>query len=238
MSQIVTVLLDSKTFVFPGTIKDVMETVFTYGASLKSLVLNEGLETLGGRCSIFVNSTHLKRVVLPASLRVLGDSAFQDTKRLRHVTFREGSRLEKIGKYCFAGSGIEEFRAPPSLREIGAGAFELCENLKLVSLNEGLETIGKDGARSFSNSSCSCYKNGRGHDWPCKCVFLQNAFEEITLPSTLVEIINGGLTSCRNLKVVWVEDGCQINPRVYVDDNVMVLPANTMVGSALLRNLR
>ena len=136
------------------------------------MVLNEGLETLGGRCSIFASSTHLKRVVLPASLRVLEDNAFQDTKELRRVTFRKGSRLEKIGMCCFAGSGIEEFRAPPGLREIGAGAFELCENLKLVSLNEGLETIGKDSALLFSDNSCSYYNYGHKHGWPRDYVFL------------------------------------------------------------------
>lgn len=52
--------------------------------------------------------------------------------------------LEKIGKDCFAYSGLEEFIAPQGLREIGDGAFYGCVRLKLVTLNEGLEVL-KDG---------------------------------------------------------------------------------------------
>lgn len=58
-----------------------------------------------------------------------------------------------IGKMCFSGSGIEEFLAPSSLREIGQNAFENCKNLKHIALNEGLEKlVTDDGDRAEDTS--------------------------------------------------------------------------------------
>ena len=57
----------------------------------------------------------------------------------------EGSQLERIGENCFHGTAITEFLAPPSLREIGSGAFSGCKNLERVALNEGLERLGECG---------------------------------------------------------------------------------------------
>ena len=59
------------------------------------------------------------------------------------MTFAEGSQLEKIGKNCFYGTGIEEFLAPQSLREIENGVFTTCKSLRRVVLNEGLERLGR-----------------------------------------------------------------------------------------------
>ena len=68
---------------------------------------------------------------------------FKGCKRLKHVKFAEDCQLETIGAACFCCTGIEEFQAPPSLRDIGDGAFYDCKNLERVVLNEGLERIGK-----------------------------------------------------------------------------------------------
>ena len=59
------------------------------------------------------------------------------------MIFAKDSQLGVIGKDCFSDSGIREFRAPQSLREIGNGVFSDCQSLERVVLNEGLETIGK-----------------------------------------------------------------------------------------------
>ena len=55
--------------------------------------------------------------------------------------FQEGSRLQKIACCCFIDADLEEFVAPPGLKEIEGGAFYGCKNLKRIVLNEGLETL-------------------------------------------------------------------------------------------------
>ena len=49
--------------------------------------------------------------------------------------------LQMIDSCCFYHSGLEEFVAPPRLKRIRGGAFLFCENLKQVTLNEGLEAL-------------------------------------------------------------------------------------------------
>ena len=85
-----------------------------------------------------LENTVVEQVILPSTLRVLGDSTFYRCCALKSVIFREGCKLEQIGKRCFAESGLEEFVAPSRLRKIDAEAFLDCKNLKRVVLNEGL----------------------------------------------------------------------------------------------------
>ena len=66
---------------------------------------------------------------------------FLRCKRLNRVIFAKDSKLEVIGKDCFSDSGISEFLAPQSLREIGNGVFSDCKSLGRVVLNEGLERL-------------------------------------------------------------------------------------------------
>ena len=70
---------------------------------------------------------------------VLGSGTFQGYKELRRVTFREGSRLEKIGTLCFAGSGLEEIWLPKTLKTIAKDAFKECSNLTSIHVEEGCE---------------------------------------------------------------------------------------------------
>ena len=98
---------------------------------------------------------------------MLGGAAFQKCERLRRVTFRDGSQLERIGQRCFNGSGIEELVTPQSLKRIDSGAFRWCENLKRAVLNEGLVQLGEESSGD---------------------VFEFSGLESVVLPSTLKKL--------------------------------------------------
>lgn len=108
------------------------------------------------------------------------------------MTFAEGSQLERIGEYCFANSGLEEFIAPPGLKEIERGAFEDCKNLKRVVLNDELDTLGIDD-------------EGRDADYkPYWCgVFMSSGLEEITF-STKPYCGKHTFAGCDDLTVIRV----------------------------------
>lgn len=82
--------------------------------------------------------------MIPSTLEVLEERTFDECARLTSVVFSKGSRLREIGDHCFDKTGLKAFRAPPSLRKIGNGAFFSCKNLQHVVLNEGLEVMGAD----------------------------------------------------------------------------------------------
>lgn len=90
------------------------------------------------RDGLFANCKCLREVVFEdgSTLKSIGESAFCNCKSLRAVRLPPG--LERIGRFCFYGSGLEELVAPQGLKEIGGGAFDSCYGLKRVVLNEGL----------------------------------------------------------------------------------------------------
>ena len=53
------------------------------------------------------------------------------------MTFRNESKLEKIERRCFSKSGIETIVIPKTLRTISASAFEKCQNLSTVLMDDG-----------------------------------------------------------------------------------------------------
>ena len=102
--------------------------------------LPEELEALDEQC--FADSG-LEKIVVPASVRDIGYSAFEDCKNLREVRFAPGSQLERVEHRVFAGSRLRAFAAPQALRYIGENAFYNCASLQTVRLNEGLEEVGR-----------------------------------------------------------------------------------------------
>lgn len=139
--------------------------------------------------------------------------AFSDCTALKSVVFQEDSRLETIELDCFSDSGLEEFRAPPKLKEIHDKAFSGCMNLKRVVLNDGLEWLGS--------------------------AFTKSGIEEITLPKTLKNVGRGAFSKCANLRVIYVEDGCDAAISGAMPKSVLIEPVlGTMCGDAKLSDLR
>ena len=155
------------------------------------------------------------------------------------MEFREGSRLEKIGAYCFAGCDLKEVAIPRSVVEIGEYAFVACKSLRRVTFQEGSK-LQKIGGHCFSSGGleefvappglkviengafymCDSLKRAVLNEGLEKLPSHQKGFcyygvfdcsgiEEITLPSTLGLI--GGITFdyCRRLQAIYVASGCQ-----------------------------
>ena len=154
--------------------------------------------------------TAYEQVFIPRNVMEIQQGSFRDWKNLKKVVFEEGSVLKKIGERAFdsccklnsielpnnlteigqnafCSSGLENFKAPKSLRIICQSAFQNCLQLKRVQLNEGLDTLGTDE-----------YPDGK---YRCG-VFEDCALESIYLPSTLKRIEYRVFMKCKNLKRV------------------------------------
>ena len=55
-----------------------------------------------------------------------------------------------------------------------------------------------------------------------RACFCFSGIEEITLPSTLKEIDEKAFEYCQRLKTIWVEEGCTLDVRKYVDSGAVV----------------
>lgn len=85
-----------------------------------------------------------------------------------------GNELQKIGAGSFYRTSIAEFQAPPSLKEIGDGAFAHCMSLKLAVLNENITTLSG--------------------------TFESSGVHNVVLPSTLKRLDKRTFCNCKNLR--------------------------------------
>ncbi len=85
-------------------------------------------------------TTMLESVTIPASVKYIGNGAFNRSQDLKSVTIPSG--VVRIGNRAFEScTSIKKVTIPSSVKYIGSWAFAHCESLTSVKLKEGLETI-------------------------------------------------------------------------------------------------
>lgn len=99
--------------------------------------------------------TALEEVVIPDSVKYIGEYAFSGCNRLRRVVLPD--ELKEIKQYTFCWcKSLQEVVFPQDLRVVGMEAFEGCESLKNVVLPEGVNSI-EQGAFAGCRSMESIY---------------------------------------------------------------------------------
>ena len=110
---------------------------------MKSVLLNEGLETIGKKETISGEicegnafwGSGIESIRLPSTVKRLEAMTFCNCHALRSVEISDG--LEYIGRECFSNSGVEEVSLPSTLKEIAENAFQKCDSLRTVWVEEG-----------------------------------------------------------------------------------------------------
>lgn len=114
------------------------------------------MEAIGAEWFSF---SDIEKVIIPNTVRVLGEDAFVRCRHLDVVIFEPDSRLERIekccfnmceiaeivlpesvqyiGDSCFSHNGLKRIVIPKSVREIGNLAFSYCYILSSVVFEEG-----------------------------------------------------------------------------------------------------
>ena len=192
---------EARTVVFPNTIRRVRNGLFYGAETLRSAVLNEGLEVLGTdeyqadgdlQKGVFEESG-LTKVRLPSTLKRIEYAVFKMCASLKSIQLPDG--LGYIGKVAFGKCGLESVTLPNSVREICVQAFFGCESLRDVQLNEGLRQLGETE-----------YVKGIKYTGQ---VFAECGLESIALPSTLRVIEEDAFYECRDLKEVQLPEGLE-----------------------------
>lgn len=178
---------------------------------------------------------NLERIILPDSLREIGDYAFAEQPKLKEVALPEGledissnftfyhcsslielsipSTLRDIsGSYVFSGIGITELVLPAGLQDIsGDNIFSSCKNLNKVSLPDGMKEINGNNIFSYCNA---LYSLELPKDLELICGswnFAYTSIEKLVLPSALQEIQGAtNFYACEKLSEVLLPDGLRI----------------------------
>lgn len=117
-------------------------TVSSYAFSscdeISMILLPTGLQEI--QISAFQYDKLLTSVIIPASVKIIGSTAFSDCVNLKNVTFEEGSNLLTLEWAVFSGCSISSFQIPEKVTNVDGYAFTdgKLTNLTLHPKNEYL----------------------------------------------------------------------------------------------------
>ncbi|MFR2149295.1 MAG: leucine-rich repeat domain-containing protein [Christensenellales bacterium] len=105
----------------------------------------------------FEGCAALRRVILPESLRQIGEMAFSGCSHLRLLTIPGG--VQRVGTLAFAKcSQLERVRIEPGVVQLGPSCFSKCAALKRVEMPASVTQIG--GARSSGAAGAEALRRG------------------------------------------------------------------------------
>ncbi len=145
------------------------------------LVIPEGVAVISGYA--FYNSTNLKSVVIPSTVRKIDNSSFYQSN-VETFIIRDG--VTSIENYVFFGcSHLTTITLPATLKKIGENAFTDVP-AKVINLPSGLTSISN------------------------QCFYRANV-ETINLPASLTDLAATSFQYCSKLKNVTLESGFNCN---------------------------
>ena len=121
---------------------------------LKKKTVIPGILTVGGRSlpvygiadAAFADENMVEKLVLPNSLRVIGEGAFEGCINLKSVKL--GSNVESIDAWAFQNcTSLSSITIPSKVKEIGKEAFEGCMKLKKITIQS--KKLKKVGSKAF-----------------------------------------------------------------------------------------
>ena len=93
--------------------------------------------------------------------------------------------LTKIGNFAFEYTSLENVVMPSGIKSIGDYAYSSCQELKYLTLNEGLETIG-NFAFNYNTS-----------------------LKKLVCPSTLTDIGGSAFSACEGMTTLYLNEGLE-----------------------------
>lgn len=131
-------------------------------------------------------NANFSEIVLPSSLKVILESAFQGCTNLRHIDLPK--ELEYLGNFCFSRTGLESVCIPNAVKEIPSYCFNDCKNMKSAILGNRIEVLeNRAFAGCIKLNKISLPETIRVIRSGC---FEGTSIETLIVPSTVYKISN------------------------------------------------
>ncbi len=187
------------TVTFPETLRSIGSSAFAH-STVKYIKFNEGLESIDRNA--FYDCKSLDNVVLPSTLKELGEMAFIYCESLMKIAIPEG--VTSLGMATFKECvRLETVDLPSTLTNFEEQVFSTCYSLESIAIPEGTTFLPE----SF------CYQCTQLTDiqFPSTLEEIRNGafalcygLEHISLPNSLTTMRNGAFANCYNLQEVVV----------------------------------
>ncbi len=236
---------------FSTSLKTIGEFAFARN-SLKSVSFPEGLETIGK--SAFLGAADnlysqpngtINTILLPSTLKDIGESAFANNRYLNNVAIPEGIAEIKSGTFSQC-TNLSNVKLPNGLTKIGNSAFSSCGFVELEAnfFPESLIEIGDNAFHFGTYGWSSCLKSvvlpNNILRIGTNC-FSSNAYlESITFSSGMTELPNSVCDNCPRLVDVKIPNSItKIGKRAFAETDLLShieLPATiTEIGQEAFR---
>ena len=203
-----------------------------YQGTATEVVVPEGVATLGTAAfapyywegfteeswEMFASATNITSVLLPSTLEVIGNSAFNGCKKLAAIDIPNG--VYAIGSSAFRYTALTAIALPKSIRELGSSAFAYTA-ISSLAIPEGPLSLSStcanmtnltavtlpSTARSLSSTFSGC-KNLTSVTIPSRAEYLYYTFSgcskltAIDIPAKVEEIGYGTFQGCKALTSV------------------------------------
>lgn len=115
--------------VIPESVERIEESAFADCKSLETIVLSEGLKSIGKKA--FYGCTSLNELNLPSGVEIIEEQAFENCYELSEVVWNE--QLQNVGSCAFASTKLSSLSGIP-INIISEDTFYNCRNLKLTEV--------------------------------------------------------------------------------------------------------
>jgi hypothetical protein len=160
----------------------------------------EGVTVLGN-CT-FRNCYHIKKLILPSTLKKIAIQTFWGVDDLTEVTLPDG--IEELGIGAFGCTGLKEITIPESVKKVGLQAFGFCQKLTKAKLPDNM---------TFMDDYLFYITGLKDLNWPSQLeVIGMSAFEDckmesVILPNGVKVIKKAAFTENQKLRLVVLPEG-------------------------------
>ena len=154
---------------------------------VKNVTIPEGVEEI--EMCAFMDCSELTTLIIPSSLKTIGNSAVAHCTNLKNIAIPEG--VAKIDEYAFYDCGFSEVVLPYTVTSLGSSAFLHCPSMKSITIPSGVKTIGDYAVGYdvyFNKLPGFVIKGSKGS--AAEKYALKNgfAFESVSIPETSVTL--------------------------------------------------
>jgi len=204
----------------PGSIKSIGECAFQQCENLKSVTIQDGVETIEKKAFVFCKN--LETVTIPDSVTTIGEGAFYSCPLLTNITLPKN--IKEISNRLFQGAkSLTSMKVPDGVTSIGDYAFGECFSLKTLILPDSIEKIGTEA-------------------------FAGTKIEELNIPEGIKYIEHRAFTSMVALKEVKIPDnwtsidfddfrGCSGIEEIYIPDRIKSIGEDAFLGCSNLKSI-
>ena len=198
-------------------VKSIANDAFKDRDNLISLVVNEGVSTIGW--TSFFNCSQLERVTLPTSLSFIGGAAFDGCRKLDGVYIKDVAAWCNVGFGAMNGNPLQygaglylngtlqkNLTIPPTVETIKRYVFRGCGKIESVTIHDGVQAI-----EFAAFDSCNDLINvtlPSSVSWIASQAFSHcKKLSGINIPHSVVNIGTGLFYGCSSLETIDIPEG-------------------------------